>query len=127
MDLNSTLEDMLGCALEGGELLLKSGLKQEKLSVRPYCFKTALKFFTRVEGGGSEAPIRRMARWGLQTIRHGTSFIKFNFNPRVCFLRLLFHSSYEPSYVKHILSGVKNSNDSIETRHDNFSTCRASC
>jgi hypothetical protein len=29
---------MLGCALEGGELLLKSGLKQEKLSVGPHYF-----------------------------------------------------------------------------------------
>jgi hypothetical protein len=39
-----------------------------------------------------EAPIRRMARWGLQVNLHGTSFIKINFNPRVCFLRLLFHT-----------------------------------
>ena len=31
------------------------------------------------------------------------------------------HGLYRPSYVKQILSGVKNSNDSIETRHDNFS------
>ncbi len=70
-----------------GELLLKSGLKQEKLSVRP--LDCAQVFYTS-RGGGSEAPIRRMARWGLLANRHGTSFIKFKFNPRVCFLRLLF-------------------------------------
>ncbi len=100
------------------ELRLKSGLKQEKLSVRPV---DCAQVFTQVEGGESEAPIRRMTRWGLLANRHGTSFIKFKFNPRVCFLRLLFTQLYGPSYVKQILSGVKNSNDSIETRHDNFS------
>ncbi len=48
-------------------------------------FKTALKFFTRGEGG-SEAPIRRMARWGLQVNIHTTSFIKIKIqDPRVCF------------------------------------------
>ncbi len=31
-----------------------------------------------------------MARWGLLANRHGTSLINFNFNPRVCFLRLIF-------------------------------------
>ncbi len=62
--------------VERGELLLfKSGLKQEKLSVRPRYFLNCAQVFTRVEGG-SEAPIRRMARWGLQVNRHGTSFIK---------------------------------------------------
>ncbi len=66
---------------------VKSGLKQEKLSVRP--FKLRSSFYTS-RGGGSEAPNRRMARWGLLANRHGTSLIKFNFNPRGCFLRLLF-------------------------------------
>jgi hypothetical protein len=31
-----------------------------------------------------------MAHWGLLANRHKTSLINFNFNPRVCFLRLLF-------------------------------------
>ncbi len=45
-------------------MCVKSGLKQEKSSVQP--FKLHSSFFTRVEGGGgSEAPIRRMARWGV--------------------------------------------------------------
>ena len=50
--------------------------------------------------GGSEAPIRRMARWGLLLKRHGTSLEKSNFNPRVCFLRLLLHGLYGPSHIK---------------------------
>jgi hypothetical protein len=62
-----------------------------------------------------------MARWGLLANRHGTSLINFNFNPPVCFYDYFLHGLYGPSYVKQILSGVKNSNDSIETRHDNFS------
>ncbi len=84
-DSIGTWEDMLGCAVWRGELLLKSGLKQEKLSVRPHYFLNCAQVFTQVEGVGSEAPIRRMACWGLQVILHGTSFIKINLNPRVCF------------------------------------------
>jgi hypothetical protein len=41
-------------------------------------------------GGGTEAPIRRMARWGLQVNRHGTSFIKTSILLYV--LQLLFHT-----------------------------------
>jgi hypothetical protein len=55
-----------------------------------------------------------MARWGLQVNRHGTSFIKINFNPRVCFCDYFFTQLYGPSYVKQILDRVKNSNDSTE-------------
>jgi hypothetical protein len=65
-------------------------------------FRLRSSFYTS-RGGGSEAPIRRMARWG---------FIKINFNPRVCFAITFPHSSYGPSYVKQILDGVKNLNDS---------------
>ncbi len=77
----------------GGELLpSKSGLKQEKLSVRPHYFLGCAQVFYTSRGGGSEAPIRRMARWGLQVNHHGTSFIKINFNPRVCFAITFSHS-----------------------------------
>jgi hypothetical protein len=38
-------------------------------------FKTALKFLHE-EGGESEAPTRRMARWVLHVKIHTTSFIK---------------------------------------------------
>ncbi len=48
-----------------------------------------------------------MARWGLQVNRHGTSFIKINFNPRVCFYNYFFTQLYRPSYVKQFLDGVK--------------------
>jgi hypothetical protein len=97
---------MLGGAFEEGELRVKSGLKQEKLSVRSFKLRSS---FNTSRGGGSEAPIRRMARWGLLANRHGTSLMNFNFNPRVCFLRLLLRGLYGPSYVKQILNGVKNS------------------
>jgi hypothetical protein len=92
--LDSHLKDMLGCVcVEGGELLpSKSGLKQEKLSGSATLLLDCAQVFYTSRGGGSEAPIRRMARWGLQVNRHGTSFIKINFNPRVC-LRLLFSHS----------------------------------
>jgi len=85
---------------------VKSGLKQEKLSVWP--FKLRSSFYTS-RGGGSEAPISRMARWGLLVNRHGTSLKNFNFNPRVCFLRLLLRGLYGPMYVNSFKSGVKNS------------------
>ncbi len=75
---------MLSGRLERGELRVgvKSGLKQEKSSVRPFTLHSS--FYTS-RGGGSEAPIRRLARWGLLLKLHGTSLEKSNFNPRVCF------------------------------------------
>ncbi len=81
-----------GVRFEGGELLLKSGLKQEKLSVRPrYFFKTALKFFTWVEGGigGPNSPYDALGSPGKSS---QNLFYKINFNPRVCFLGLLFYT-----------------------------------
>ncbi len=48
-----------------------------------------------------------MARWGLQVILHGTSVIKINFNPRVCFYDYFFTQLYGPLYVKQFLDGVK--------------------
>ncbi len=83
LDLNCTLKRYARWRVERGKLRLKSGLKQEKLSVRPFKLRSS---FTRVEGGSD----RRMAHWGLLANRHQTSLINFNFNPRVCFLRLLF-------------------------------------
>jgi hypothetical protein len=62
-----------------------------------------------------------MARWGLLANRHETSLKNFNFDPRVCFLRLLLRGLYGPSYVKQILKRGSKFNDSIETRYDNFS------
>jgi hypothetical protein len=62
-----------------------------------------------------------MVRWGLLAKLHGTSFKNFNFNPRVCFLRLLLHGLYGPSHVNSFKSGVKKFNNSIETRYEDFS------
>jgi hypothetical protein len=84
---------MLGCVcVEGGTASVKIWVKQEKLSVRPRYFLDCAQVFYTSRGGGSEAPIRRMARWGLQVNHHGTSFVKINFNPRVCFAITLLHS-----------------------------------
>ena len=83
-----------------GELRLdvKSGLN--KKNRRFGLFQTTLKFFYTSRGGGSEAPIRRMARWGLLLNLHESSLEKSNFNPRVCFLRLLLRDLYGPSHIK---------------------------
>ncbi len=68
---------MLWRALEGGTAS-KIWVKTRKIvGSAALLFRLLSSFFTRVEwGGGSEAPTRRMARWGLQANRHGTSFIK---------------------------------------------------
>ncbi len=99
MDLKLYHRRYARVAFEEGELCLKSGLKQEKLSVRPFKLRSS---FYKSRGGGSEAPISRMARWGLLANRHGTSLINFNFNPRVCFYDYFLRGLYGPSYVKQI-------------------------
>jgi hypothetical protein len=107
-----------------GELRLKSGLKQEKLSVRPL---DCAQVFTRVEGG-DRRPQSAVWRVGVSW-QIVTEPLLSNLNSILVyvFYDYFLLSSYGPSYVKHILNGVKNSNDLIETRHDNFSTCIASC
>jgi hypothetical protein len=110
------------CVCGRGELLLsKFGLKQEKLSVRPRYSLDCAQVYTRVEGGDRRPQFAVWCVGGLQVNRHGTSFIKINFNPRVCFAITFSHSSYGPSYVKQTLDGVKNLNDSTEKLYDNFS------
>ncbi len=53
---------------------------------RHYYFLKLRSSFLHEEREGSEAPIRRMARWGLQVNIHTTSFMKIKFqDPRVCF------------------------------------------
>jgi hypothetical protein len=56
-----------------------------------------------------------MARWGLQVNSHRTSFIKINFNPRVCFT-ITFYTAFCTGrmYVKQDLDGPKILNDSTE-------------
>ena len=86
------------------------GLFEENLSktegnrrTRPAFLHNILKFLTRVEGGGSEAPTRQLARWGLLLIFHRTSLIKIQTILLVPVLRLLLHERYGPTYVLTIL------------------------
>jgi hypothetical protein len=85
---------------------VKSGLKQEKSSVRP--FKTTLKFFTRVEGGiGGPNPPYVVLGSPVKTSRN--LFRKIKLQSSCMFLRLLLRGLYGPSYVSSFKSGVKNS------------------
>ncbi len=98
---------------------MKSGLKQEIVGTA--FFKLLSSFYTS-RGGGSEAPIRRLARWGLLLKLHGTSLEeKSNFNTRVCFLRLLLRGLYGPSHILTVFrNGPKNSTIQIIARYDDF-------
>ena len=89
----------------GGTVLMKICLKTEgNRRIRPASFlHIILKFLTRVEGGGSEAPTRQLARWGLLLILHRTSLIKIQTIRLVPVLRLLLHERYGPTYVLTIL------------------------
>jgi hypothetical protein len=49
-----------------------------------YCFRLCLSFFMR-RGGGSEAPTRRMVRWGLHVkFTQPLSSFYQTLNPREC-------------------------------------------
>jgi hypothetical protein len=72
-------------AFDGGNCdWSKIWIKPKESSVRP--FFTLFSSFYTSRGGGSEAPIRQLARWGLLLKLHRTSLAeKSNFNTRVCF------------------------------------------
>jgi hypothetical protein len=76
---------------------VKSGLKQEKLSVRPFKLCSS---FTRVEGGigGPNPPYGALGSPGKLSRN-----LFDNFNPRVCFYDYFLRGLYGPSYVKQIL------------------------
>ena len=85
------------------------GIVEENLSktegnrrTRPAFLHNILKFLTRVEGG-SEAPTRQLARWGLLLIFHRTSLIKIQTIRLVPVLRLLLHERCGPTLVLTIL------------------------
>ncbi len=61
LDLNFTLKRYARVAVEVGELRVKSGLKQEKLSVRP--FKLRSSFYT--SRGGDRRPQSAVWRVGV--------------------------------------------------------------
>ena len=74
--------------------------------IRPAFFTHYSQVFdTSREGGegGSEAPTRQLARWGLLLIFHRTSRIKIQTILLVPVLRLLLHERYGPTYVLTIL------------------------
>ncbi len=62
-----------------------------------------------------------MAGWGLQVNHHGTSFIKINFNPRVCFAITFTAFCTGRTYIEQTLDGAKILNDSTEKQYENFS------
>ncbi len=85
---------------EGGNCFRQIWVKMRKIvGWATLLFLNCAKVSTRVEGG-SEAPIRGMLRWDLQVNHHGTSFIKINFNPRVCFTITFSHSFLYRPYVR---------------------------
>jgi hypothetical protein len=73
---------LLGWLEEGGTVR-EIWIKTRKIVGTAFLNYTQVFYTSR--GGGSFAPIRRMARWGLLANLHGTSLKNFNFNPRVCF------------------------------------------
>ena len=108
-DLNFYLEKVCSRRLlRGGNCVfaVKSGLKQGIVGT---AFFKLLSSFYMSRGGGSEAPIRRLARWGLLLKLHRTSLEeKSNFNTRVYFLRLLLRGLYGPSHILTVLeTGLK--------------------
>jgi hypothetical protein len=93
---------MLRWRLKGGTAS-KIWIKTRKIVGSAVLILNCAQVFYTSRGGGSEAPIRRMGRWGLLANRHGTSLINFNFNPRVCFYDYFLRGLYGPLYVKQIL------------------------
>ena len=90
--------------LVGGTVFEENLSKTEgNRRIRPAFLHTILKFFDTSRGGGSEAPTRQLARWGLLLIFHRTSQIKIQTSLLVPVLRLLLHERYGPTYVLTIL------------------------
>ena len=91
-------------AVDGGELFDENLSKTEgNRRTRPAFLHNILKFFDTSRGGGSEAPTRQLARWGLLLILHRTSLIKIQTIRLVPVLRLLLHERYGPTLVLTIL------------------------
>ena len=99
---------MLLGRLKRGELRVRESWIKTKKN-RRYGLLNYTQVFYTSRGGGSEAPIRRMARWGLLLKLNRTSLAeKSNFNTRVCFLRLLLRDLYGPSHILTVLeTGLK--------------------
>jgi hypothetical protein len=110
---------MLWHELEWGGTASKIWVKTRKIVGSAILLLAWAQVFTREGGiGGPNPPYGALGSPGKSS---RNLFYQINFNPRVCFYDYFFTQLYGSSYVKQILDGVKNSNDSTETRHDNFS------
>ena len=87
-----------------GGLFEEICLKPKGIVVQgPLFFTQYSQVFDTSRGGGSEAPTRQLARWGLLLIFHRTSLIKIQTSLLVPVLRLFLHERYGPTYVLTIL------------------------
>ncbi len=111
---------MLGWRFEGWTAS-KIWIKTRKIVGSAVLVLNCTQVFTRVEGGDRSL---QSAVWHVgvswQIVTKPLWLILTSILVYV-FYDYFLHGSYGPSYVKQILSGVKKSKDSIETRHDNFS------
>ncbi len=98
---------------------MKSGFKQEIVGS---AFFNLLSSFYTSRGGGSEAPIRRMARWGLLLKLHETSLeerIKLQYS--CMFFTITFTWFVRAvAHFNSFRSGAKKFNDSIKVKYDDF-------
>ena len=97
---------LLGWFEEGGTVR-EIWIKTRKIVGTAFLNYTQVFYTSR--GGGSEAPIRQLARWGLLLNRHRTSLAeKIKLQYSCLFLRLLSHDLYGPSHILTILeTGLK--------------------
>ncbi len=116
LDLNCTLEDMLRWWFEGGTAS-KIWIKTRKIVGSAFRLRSS--FYT--SRGRDRRPQSALWRVGVSW-QIVTEPLLSNLNSILVYVfTITFYTVVRTSYVKQILSGVKNSNDSTETRHDNFS------
>jgi hypothetical protein len=96
----------------------KIWIKPKELSVK--AFFTLFSSFYTSRGGGSEAPIRQLARWGLLLNRHRTSLAekKSNFNTRVCFTITFAWLVRAVAHFNNFRNGAERSNNLNEAKYD---------
>jgi hypothetical protein len=117
-----------GVCEEGDLCSIKSGLKRKIVDIPALLLFKLRSSFLHEERGGSEAPTRRMAHWGLHVKIHTTSLSNKLQAPRVCFLRLLLHSFlYGPYVHEWIETGSKISTEkNIDDFTYDFTWCKRS-
>ena len=101
----------------GTAIEVKSGLNQRNRRLRP--FFTLFSSFYTSRGGGSEAPIRQLARWGLLLNRHRTSLAeKSNFNTRVFFTITFAWLVRAVAHFNNFRNGAERLNNLNEAKYD---------